>query len=122
MKISGKIIAILPIQEGNSKNGRWKKQSFVLETEGNYPKSLCIDLWGDKIDDSNLAIGNMVIAYIELSSREWNGKWFTDVKAWKIQKGGSLLNNIGEPKILSDFEIKDKVDDWSIEMDDVFPF
>ena len=122
MKIGGKIIAILPIQAGNTTNGSWRKRSFILETEGQYPKSVCIDQWGDKIDDTKFTLGDNVNAYIELSSREWNGKWFTDVKAWKIEKVISLLNNISEPKITSDFEIKDKVDDWSIEMDDDFPF
>ncbi len=77
---------------------------------------------GDKLDTTKLVDGNNVNAYIEINSREWNGKWHTDMKDWKEQNGGSLLNNIREPKIMSDFEIKDKVDDWSIEMDDVLPF
>ncbi len=92
MEVKGKVTRVLDIMTGTGKTGnQWKKQSFVIELEGNsqYPKSLCIDLWGDNIDQYKMAINEMVNCFIDIESREYNGKWFTNVKAWRIEK----LNN-----------------------------
>ena len=84
MNIIGKLIDLLPLQTGISKNGQWRKQDIIVETSGQYPKKICISIWGDKIDEKQLVIGNNLDISFELESREYNGKWYTDVKAWKI--------------------------------------
>ena len=84
MNIIGKITELLPLQTGMSKNGQWRKQDIIIETEGQYPKKVCVSIWGDKINESQLVIGNHLDISFELESREFNGKWYTDVKAWKI--------------------------------------
>lgn len=84
MNIITKLIEILPLQTGISKNGQWRKQDIIVETDGQYPKKICISIWGDKINEKQLIIGNNLDIYFELESREFNGKWYTDVKAWKI--------------------------------------
>ena len=89
MDIQGKIIDILDKVKGQSSNGDWSKQSFILETVGQYPRKVCFDLWNDKIETASINMGDMLTASIELSSREYNGKWYTDVKAWKIDKSHS---------------------------------
>jgi len=89
MEIQGNITHILPEQTGEGKNGTWRKNRFVIETQGQYPKNVCIDVWGDKFDQFQLAVGQSVTAHIDVESREWQGKWFTDVKAWKVEQGGS---------------------------------
>ena len=89
MDISGKLLQLLPTQTGNGKNGQWKKQDIILETEGTYPKKVCISIWGDKINESVLKIGSQLAISFDVESREYNGKWYTDVKAWKmVPKGG----------------------------------
>lgn len=88
MEISGKVVNILPLQKGQSQRGEWRKQEFILETTGQYPKNVCITLWGDKIDEVNLSEGDAINAHIDIESREYNGRWYTDVKAWKIDKQG----------------------------------
>lgn len=86
MKLTGKIIQLLPLQEGQGKKGPWAKQEFILELPGQYPKKVCLALWGeDKINNYDLQVGLEVTAHIELESREHNGRWFTEVKAWKIE-------------------------------------
>ena len=87
MDISGKIIQLLPAQEGQGKNGTWKKQEFVLETGDTYPKKVCIAVWGDKIDIKSFKMGDAVDVSFDVESREYNGKWYTDVKAWKVVAG-----------------------------------
>lgn len=87
MEITGKLQQILPEQRGSGKNGgEWIKQGFVIETGDAYPKKVCITVWGDKIDLKSFAMGEKVVASIDIESREFNGKWYTDVKAWKVVK------------------------------------
>lgn len=89
MELTGKIIQLLPEQSGQSARGDWRKQEYILETEGQYPKKVCFMAWGDKIDEFKLKEGDEVIVSINIESREFNGRWYTDVKAWKIQRGNA---------------------------------
>ena len=84
MDISGKIVQLLTAQTGQGKNGPWKKQEFILETTDAYPKKVCIAVWGDKIDMASFKPGDAVDVSFDVESREYNGKWYTDVKAWKV--------------------------------------
>ena len=87
MEIKGRIIHVLPLQEGVSKAGNpWKKQEYVLETNDNYPKKVCFDLFGDKADQFRAEIGDDVVLSFDLESREYNGRWFTSVRGWKLEK------------------------------------
>ncbi len=89
MIITATLVQILPLQTGMSKNGQWRKQDVIVETDGLSPKKVCVSIWGDKIDNAQLHIGNTLTISYELESREYNGKWYTDVKAFKIE----LVNN-----------------------------
>jgi hypothetical protein len=84
MNIKAKVVQLLPLQTGMGKNGQWRKQDIIVETEGQYPKKICISIWGDKINEKQLIIDNQLDIDFELESREFNGKWYTDIRAWKI--------------------------------------
>jgi hypothetical protein len=84
MDIKGKVIQLLPLQTGEGKNGAWRKQDFIIETDGQYPKKVCISAWGDKINEAVLQIGNEINVSFDIESREYNGRWYTDVKAWRV--------------------------------------
>jgi len=86
MDLTGKIIKVLPIQSGTGKNGTWKKQEYVIEMPGQFPKKVCFTIWGDKIDQYKLTDGMEIKVSFDIESREFNGKWYTDVKAWKVDK------------------------------------
>lgn len=86
MEITGTISSILELQIGEGKNGPWKKQEFILETNDQYPRKVCIAVWGDKIEQYALKTGAKVTVSVNVESREFNGRWYTDVKAWKIEK------------------------------------
>jgi len=88
MDISGKIIQLLPAQTGQGKNGTWKRQEFILETGDNYPKKVCISVWGDKIDLNSFKTGDAVDVSFDIESREYNGRWYTEARAWKLEKSG----------------------------------
>ncbi len=70
MEIKGKVIQALPEQSGNGRNGTWRKQDYILETTGQYPKKVCVTVWGDKIDQFALQPGEEVTAGVEVESRE----------------------------------------------------
>lgn len=90
MEIQGTVKQILPFQTGQGKNGVWKKQEFILETPGQYPKSVCMSLWGEEnINKYDLETGMKITAHINLESREYNGRWYTEVRVWKIEHNGT---------------------------------
>lgn len=95
MDINGRVIQVLPEQSGEGKNGIWKKQDFVLETEGQYPKKICFTVWGDKINSQLMQEGNQLNVSFDIESREYNGRWYTDVKAWKMEMAGEGQGNDG---------------------------
>jgi len=87
MDLSGKIIDQLQEVSGNTKSGNsWRKKEFILETEGQYPKKVCVALWGDKINQFALKVGEKVTLGIDVESREYNGRWYTEVKAYKVDR------------------------------------
>ena len=116
VEIKGKIIEILSEKSGQSANGEWRKQEYILETDTNYPKKICFMAWGDKIREFNLQQGENVEVSVDLESREYNGRWYTDVKAWKVSKDGTNANN--EPTYGNQDSNDNKV---SLEEDDI-PF
>lgn len=87
MEIIGKLLQKLPLQSGIGRTGNsWQKQEFVVETIEQYPKKVCANLWGDKLDMlDKVNVGDTVKVSFSLESREYNGKWYTDVKAWNIE-------------------------------------
>ena len=90
MEISGKIIQVLDLQQGTSKAGNaWKKQEYVLETHDTYPKKVKFDFFGERVDQYPLSLGDEVTVSFDLESREFNGRWYTDVSAWRIEPAGS---------------------------------
>lgn len=86
MEIQGKIISKLPPVSGQGKNGEWRLQEYVLETTEQYPKKVCFGLFGDRIDKNPVEIDDFVTVSFDIESREWNGRWFTSIRAWKVEK------------------------------------
>jgi hypothetical protein len=85
LELSGKLVQILPEQTGTGKNGQWIKQDFIVETQEQYPRKVCFSAWGDKAAIvKNLKNGVQVNVSFNAESREFNGKWYTDLRAWKI--------------------------------------
>lgn len=83
--MTGKITQVLPEKSGTSARGPWRKQEYILETAGDYPKQVCFMVWGDRIDKFAIRKGQEVQVSFDLESREFNGRWYTDVKAWRVE-------------------------------------
>ncbi len=103
MEITGKISQILPPETGQGKNGQWKKQFFILETMEQYPKKLCFEVWGDKVKVDSLTVGQTVKVDFDVESREWQGRWFTSIKPWRVTVEGGASSAYSDPEPPADF-------------------
>ena len=90
MEIVGKIIQVLPEQGGVSKTSgkEWKLQAYVLETQEQYPRKVHFEVFGeDRIKANPCKLDDIVTVSFDIESREFNGRWYTSVRAWKIEQG-----------------------------------
>lgn len=87
LSIQGKIIQVMEPQGGTSRAGnQWRKQEYVLETGDNYPKKVCFHFFGDRIDQNPLQLGDYINLQFDIESREYNGRWYTDIRGWRAEK------------------------------------
>jgi hypothetical protein len=91
LELSGKLIKKLPEVTGTGKNGsNWIKQEFVLETQDQYPKKVCMSVWGDKTQDlAPVQEGEIVKVQFNVESREYNERWYTEIRAYRLDRTGS---------------------------------
>ena len=91
MELAGKVIAVLEPRGGVSKTGNeWKVQEYVIETHDQYPKKMCFDVFGaDKIAQFNIQAGEELNVFFDVDAREWNGRWFNSIRAWKVERVGA---------------------------------
>ena len=97
MEIVGKIIQVLPLQEGIGKNGNpWKVQGYVLETQEQYARKVQFEVFGeDRIKNNPCQVDDVVTVSFDIESREFNGRWYTSIRAYRIQQG--IVNNAAAP-------------------------
>lgn len=89
MELQGKTVAVLDLLSGTSKAGNaFRKREFVIETEGQYPKKVCLQLFGERVNECP-NVGDEVKVSFDAESREWQGRWFTQLSAWKVEKRGA---------------------------------
>ena len=87
LKIEGQLTKILPIEKGTSKAGKeWQKQSFVIDTGAQYNPEICFQLFGEeKIQMlEKHKEGNTIEVLFNISSREYNGRYFHNLDAWAV--------------------------------------
>lgn len=124
LEITGKLLQVLPVQTGEGKNGTWSKGGFVLEAGDRYPKKVCCTVWGEQIAQiNNFKSGDMVKASIDVESREYNGRWYTDIRAWRIDKPGmgTESGNVATGDKMPDYNTSQEVFNPSPASDDL-PF
>lgn len=115
MQLTAKLLQILPLQSGSGKNGEWKKQDIIVEPEGQYSKKICVTVWGDKINMEQFQLGSLLKIDFDIESREFNGKWYNDVKAYKIESVSNAAQKIPESS-------GEDENDFFKESPDVLPF
>ena len=100
--MKGKITQILEVETGTSKSGKeWKKGGFVIDNGNPFNPLVCFSLFGDdKINMiKNFKVGQEVEVAFNLSSNEFNGKWYHNIDAWKVmasQENKPAELNVGD--------------------------
>lgn len=87
MEITGKIIAVLQERGGVSARtgSEWKAQEYVLETQEQYPRKMCFDVFGaDKIAQFGIQVGQQVTVSFDIDAREYQGRWYNSIRAWRV--------------------------------------
>lgn len=94
LKISGKVIAKGEMRSGISQKGEWVSQEYVIETNEQYPKKICFELFGkEKIESCDIGFGDEVEAFINIDAKEYKGRWYNSIRAWAVNKKGGNSNN-----------------------------
>ena len=125
MELEGRIARKLAVQTGTSARGAWAKQEFVFEyQEGNFPSQVCMNVWGDdKVKElEKYREGDKVKVSFNLSSREYNGRWYTDVRAWRIEPANAAPVAAPAPEAPVPSAPIPSLDDMSSPVEDDLPF
>ena len=86
MEIQGTLKQILRLESGESKSGKtWQKQTIIVETQESYPKLIAIEVSEKALSRlQDYSEGMTITCSINIESREYNGRWYTAIKCWKI--------------------------------------
>ena len=94
MELTGKIIAVMEPRGGvSARTGNtWKTQEYVLEVPGQYPKRCLFNVFGeDRINQFNIQNGDELTIQFDIDAREYNGRWFNDIRAYNVIRGQQLV-------------------------------
>lgn len=87
MEFEGVVWRVLPQIKGTSARGEWVKQEVVFELPGEFNRKICVGFWGDKAQEAaTLKPGETITVSANVESREYNGRWYTEVRAWRINR------------------------------------
>jgi hypothetical protein len=89
MEITGKIMAVLQMRQGTSKatGNEWQSQEYVLETDEQYPKHVCFNVFGsDKISQFAIKDGEVLNVSFDIDAHEYQGRWYNSIRAWKVDR------------------------------------
>ncbi|HIW19147.1 MAG TPA: DUF3127 domain-containing protein [Candidatus Alistipes pullicola] len=87
MEFEGVVWRVLPQIKGTSARGEWVKQEVVFELPGEFNRKICVGFWGDRAQEAaTLKPGETIAVSANVESREYNGRWYTEVRAWRINR------------------------------------
>ena len=101
MEITGKIIAVLPANSGTSaRTGNpWMSQTYVIETQGQYPKKLAFDVFGEeRIKQFNIQQGEELTVRFDIDAHEYQGRYFNQIRAFNVEKSGQQTTQQPTPQ------------------------
>ena len=86
MEFEGTVFRIMPPTSGQSARGAWQRQEviFDVKSQSQYPRKVCVTFFNKPEEVARLAMNTEYTVSIDIESREYNGKWYTDIRAWRI--------------------------------------
>ena len=88
MELIGKAIAALPVKSvvSHRTGEQWQSREYVIETQEEYPKRVCFEVFGtDKLKEFNIRNNDLIKVHFDITAREYNGKWYNSIRAWKVE-------------------------------------
>ena len=86
MEFEGTVYKIMPVTKGTSARGEWQRQDVVFEmNEGSFTRKICVTFFNKPEDVARLKEGSAYNVSVNIESREYNGRWYTDARAWRVQ-------------------------------------
>lgn len=87
MEFEGTVYKIMPVTKGTSARGEWQRQDIVFEYNdgGQFSRKICVTFFNRPDDVSKLREGASYNVSVNIESREYNGRWYTDIRAWRLQ-------------------------------------
>lgn len=94
MELDLVVYKLLDVVSGTSSRGQWQKRDVVFDMPDEYNPKICITFFGDKMNEvAMLAPGDKVTVSFNISSREYNGRWFTEARGWRVRP-----TSVGQPE------------------------
>ena len=86
MEFVGKVLEILPAVTGQSARGTWERQTVVFEQANKqFGKEIAVTFMNKGQDVAMLRVGESYTVSFDIESRKYMDKWYTDVRAWRVQ-------------------------------------
>lgn len=85
MEFEGVVYKIMPVTRGTSARGEWQRQDVVFEVPSEFSRKICVTFFNKESDVAKLREGETYLVSVNVESREYNGRWYTDVRAWRVQ-------------------------------------
>lgn len=85
MEFEGVVYKKLPVSKGVSARGEWQRQDVVFEVPSEFSRKICVTFFNKPTEADSLVEGQTYTVSVNVESREYNGKWYTDVRAWRVQ-------------------------------------
>lgn len=104
MEITGKIIAALEPKSGTSSRtgNTWMSQEYVIETHDQYPRRCCFRVFGEeKIKNMNIQVGEELTVSFDIDAREYQGRWYNDISAWKVDRVQVGAAPVAQPEAIA---------------------
>ena len=102
MEIKGRILAVLEERSGTSQRtgNNWRCGQYVLETIEQYPKKMLFEVFGeDKIHSMYIQMGEELTVFFDVDAREYNGKWYNQIRAWKVERQAETATQNNQPPV-----------------------
>ena len=126
MEIKGRILAVLEEKSGTSQRtgNNWRCGQYVLETIEQYPKKILFEVFGEeKIHSMNIHIGEELTVFFDVDAREYNGKWYNQIRAWKVERQTEMVyQNAQSPVPMEPFPPLPETDALTFENNNEPPF
>lgn len=85
MEFEGVVYKIMPATKGTSARGDWQRQEVIFEMPSEFSRKVCVTFFNKESEVARLREGAAYTVSVNIESREYNGRWYTDVRAWRVQ-------------------------------------